>query len=399
MATSGSKNFSLTRNDIINAALRKIGEYDKGETPSGDETADASEALNVLVNEYAGVHGADIFLRQTFTLFVQKGQESYSIGGGDANEMADSYVVTAISAPGEASAQTTLTVDDATGMTVGDIIGIELDNGSIDWSTITVIAGSDVTIALSGGLTDAAATGKAVYTFTTTGSTLDHATESYVETALDGALVTADIRVVVDSTTGMTAGDFIGIKLATGAIHWTNIVVVDSSTQVTIYTGLPSAASDNAKVYTYTTKAYRPHKLLTVYRRAPSGLDNEITKIGEIEYARLTDKDSEGVPNTVHYRSSLNSGTLYVWPVGDGDTDKIVIIAHYYPDDFDVASDTAQFPIEWSSALIWGLAAELSPEYGLPEREQRKNFQIASAKLTAALDADIEDASVIFGRA
>ena len=395
MATSGSKNFSMTRNDIINAALRKVGEYDKGETPSGPETADASEALNVLVNELAGVHGADIFLRTDLTLFVQKIQASYSIGGGNSALMADSYVTTTIDGA-ELFPQTILTVVSTTGMTTGDIVGIEQDDGTVHWSTLTVDSATQITIALQ---TTADSTNGAVYSFTTTGSTLDHVTESYVETALDGALVATDIRVVVDSTTGMTAGDFIGIKLSSNAIHWTNIVAVDSSVQVTIYTGLPSAAADNGEVYTYTTKAFRPRAIFSPYRRDSSDIDNLLTVIGEDDYRMLTDKDSDGVPNSVYYRASLDSGTLFVWPTGDGNTDKISFIAHYYPDDFDTASDNAQFPVQWHSALIWGLAAELAPEYGLPEREQMKTFKIAATKRERALDSDIENASVIFARA
>jgi len=310
MATSGSKNFSLTRNDIINAALRKIGEYDKGETPSGPETADASEALNVLVNELAGVHGADIFLRTELTLFLQKGQAKYLLGPSG-----------------------------------------------------------------------------------------DHVTESYVETELAAARVLGSQTMLVDSEVGISAGDYIGIKLDDGSIDWTTVNGTPTLGSITIVDGLTSPADVDNKVYAYTTKAYRPIALFAALRRDSSDLDNEIILIGEKEYFDLTDKSSEGVPNSISYRASLDSGALFVWPTGDGATDKIVSIAHYYPDDFDAASDNAQFPVEWSSALIWGLAAELGPEYGLPEREQMKNFNIAAAKRERALDADFENASVIFARA
>jgi hypothetical protein len=309
MATSGSKDFSLTRNDIINSALRKLGEYDKGETPSGDETADASEALNILINEFAGVYNADIFLRAELTLFIQKGQESYLIG-----------------------------------------------------------------------------------------PTGDNVTESYAETTLTvGESDTDTVLAVVDST-GMTTGDYVGVKVDDGSIHWTT-VTVDSAVQITLAVGIDDDAAAGNEVYAYTTKAYRPHGIYAVLRRDPNDLDNQIGKIGEQEYFDLTDKDSAGVPNSVWYRASLDDGKMFVWPTGDGQTDKLVAIAHYYPDDFDAASDTAQFPIQWTSALIWGLAAELGPEYGLPDREQKRNLTIAAMKREAALDSDIEDAPVQFARA
>jgi len=394
MATSGSKNFSLTRNDIINAGLRKIGEYDKGETPSGDETADASEALNVLINELAGVYGADIFLRTEATLFLQKGQAEYGIGPS-GNTMADTFTTTTIDGL-ESAPLSALTVVDSTGMTVGDIIGIEQTaDSTVHWSTISSItSATEIVIGLD---TTADTTNGAVWSFTAFDTT-DHITEAYVQTALSAAHSAFDIVITVDSTAGMSPADFIGVKLTDNSIHWTQILAVDSATQVTIYQGLASAASDDGEVYAYTTKAYRPRSIFAPYRRSADGSDNQIDQIGEQEYRNLTLKSSVGVPNLVHYRASLDSGTLYVWPTGDGNTDKIVILANYYPDDFDSASDNAQFPVEWSSALIWGLAAELGPEYGLPDREQKRNFQIAAAKRERALDADIEDAPVIFAR-
>jgi hypothetical protein len=162
--------------------------------------------------------------------------------------------------------------------------------------------------------------------------------------------------------------------------------------------GLASAATSGSDVYTYTTKASRPYNIFAPYRRTADDIDTSITIIGEHEYRSLSNKTQEGVPNSIHYKASITNGTLNVWPTGDGQTDKLCFVAHYRPDDFDSASDNAEFPVEWSSALIWGLAADLAPEYGLPEREQVRIYKIASVKLDSALNADIEGASVIFGR-
>ncbi len=52
MATSGSTNFDLTRNQIIRAALRKVGAYDKGDSPEQADVNDAVETLNVLVKSW-----------------------------------------------------------------------------------------------------------------------------------------------------------------------------------------------------------------------------------------------------------------------------------------------------------------------------------------------------------
>ena len=101
MAVSGSKDYSITRANIIEAALRKLGVFDQGETISGDETASATLSLNLMVKEWVA-RGIDIWLRDEITLFLQPDQQSYALGTANATA---SYVGTTLSAA-EASGQT-----------------------------------------------------------------------------------------------------------------------------------------------------------------------------------------------------------------------------------------------------------------------------------------------------
>lgn len=306
MAVSGSKNYSITRADIISAALRKVGAYDQGEAVTGDETSAAAIALNLMVKEWVA-RGVDIWLRDEITLFLQPGTRSYALG-------------------------------------------------------------------------------------------TTYATASYVETTLSSAANASATVLSVTSSTGMTAADVIGIKLTNDNIHWTTISSVDSATQVTIASGLAAAAASGKKVYAYTTTAGRPTKIVSAYRRDKNGIDTHVEIIGEEEYRSLSNKGSEGPPVAIWYQPTLTTGTLYVWPVdGGANVDRIVMSAQYYPDDFDAASDNPEFPIEWGNVLVWGLAAELASEYGIPEREQGKIWQIAEFKLNELMAYDVENASVEFG--
>jgi hypothetical protein len=54
MAFSGSKNFSVSRNDIITLALRKIGVADAADGPAAVEITAAALTLNTLVKEWTG---------------------------------------------------------------------------------------------------------------------------------------------------------------------------------------------------------------------------------------------------------------------------------------------------------------------------------------------------------
>lgn len=49
MATSGSTNWSLNRNQVITGALRKLGVLASGGTPSAAQISDATDALNAIV--------------------------------------------------------------------------------------------------------------------------------------------------------------------------------------------------------------------------------------------------------------------------------------------------------------------------------------------------------------
>ena len=305
MAVSGSKNYAITRANIIDGALRKIGVYDSGETVDGDETSAASLSLNLMVKEWVA-RGADIWLRDEITLFLQPDTKSYALGTTNATA---SYVETTLSAA-EASGQTVLTVTLSTGMTAADIVGIKMDDDTIHWSTISS---------------------------------------------------------------------------------------VDSSTQITIAGATDDDAASGNKVYAYTTTAGRPQKILYAYRRDTNSIDTEVRIIGEKDYMSQSNKSSNGPPVECWYQPTLTTGTLYVWPIDGGSTyDKLVMSCQFLPDDFDSASDNPEFPIEWGNALVWGLAAELASEHGLPEREQKRLWAISENKLNTALDYDSENADVIF---
>jgi len=303
--SSGSKNYSITRANIIEGALRKVGEYDAGETIPGDETAAADFALNLMVKEWTA-RGADIWLRDEITLFLQPDQKSYALGSANA-------------------------------------------------------------------------------------------TASYVETTLSAAEASGQTVITVTSSTGMTAADIVGIKMDDNTIHWSTIASVDSSTQITIDDVTDDDAASGNKVYAYTTTAGRPTKIIYAYRRDVNNLDTEVRLIGEKEYMRQSNKSSDGPPVEIWYQPTLSTGTLYVWPVDGGASwDKLVFSAQFYADDFDAASDNPEFPIEWGNTLVWGLAAEIAAEYGLPLKEIAYLERKAEFKLTELLNYDVENADVVF---
>jgi len=162
MAVSGSKDFAITKSQIIAAALRKIGAYDQGEAIPGEENAAASIALNLFVKSLPA-RGADLFLRQEVTLFLQKNEQKYLLGS--TAEATTNFVATTLSAA-EASGQTVIGVTSTTGMLPNDRIGIKMDDATMHWSTISKVQ-SAASVQIATATDAAAASGNNVYAYTT----------------------------------------------------------------------------------------------------------------------------------------------------------------------------------------------------------------------------------------
>jgi len=77
--TSGSTDFSVTRDDIIKRALRLIGVLAQGETPTTDQTTEAALALNGLVKAWQ-TDGMPLWALKTYSVPLSAGTSSYRIG-------------------------------------------------------------------------------------------------------------------------------------------------------------------------------------------------------------------------------------------------------------------------------------------------------------------------------
>lgn len=161
MTTSNSVDFSLSRDNIIRAALEEIGEVAEGEGITPDRTVAVALRLNSWVKSLmAG--GAKLWALKQATLFLAEGTASYSLGA-TGTHCTDTYVQTTLSTD-EALGSTSLSLTSTTGMSASDAIGIVLDDGTIHWSTISGAPGAPTTIAV--GLASAATSGNVVFTYT-----------------------------------------------------------------------------------------------------------------------------------------------------------------------------------------------------------------------------------------
>ena len=178
MATSGSFDYSRTAANLITVALENVGVLAAGGTVASADTATCLTRLNLIAKAHSGMsdfaRGLKHISRQRATLMLAKGQQSYLIGPASTDSRASTAVGRTTLSAAEAASQTTLSITSNTDtttypgttitMTASDIVGIELDDGTIQWTTIS--GTPTTTMDIASGLTGAAAAGNYVYWFT-----------------------------------------------------------------------------------------------------------------------------------------------------------------------------------------------------------------------------------------
>lgn len=81
MSLSGSTSWSLQAQDIISAALRKLGVLSGGASPETYQVTNGMQALNALIKGFYA-DGMPVWAIQTYTFTVTQGVSQYLIGPG-----------------------------------------------------------------------------------------------------------------------------------------------------------------------------------------------------------------------------------------------------------------------------------------------------------------------------
>lgn len=137
-----------------------------GEPLSSDDSTDALRTLNLLIQDWKA-DGLHLWSKAEGVIFMAPGQASYSLGGTNSdNASLDAGVVQTTLSADALAAAATISVASITGLSTGMYLGIQLDSGTIQWTTVNgAPSGSTVTPAVV--LAGAAASGNVVYAYTT----------------------------------------------------------------------------------------------------------------------------------------------------------------------------------------------------------------------------------------
>lgn len=233
--------------------------------------------------------------------------------------------------------------------------------------------------------------GKSKYTLGPNG---DHATTSYTETAMKVAAVATDGTVDVDSITGMTTADFIGVVLDDGEIHFTTINGAPSGDTVTLTTAMPSAAAIGKAVYFYTTKVQRPLDILFINIQDSNGDDLPLNPMTLGEYESIGDKDASGRPTQYYFEKLRTDADLYLDYAVDEVTDSLEVTFLRPVDDFDAATDELDMPQVWFRPFKYQLMIDIAPEFHKPVTNDM--YKLASDSLAIAGNTDPETTEAYF---
>jgi len=310
MATSGSVNFSLTRNQIIQRAMQMLEIYGADEALTASDLALGADILNTMIKAWEVEY--HIWTSQEAVIFLQPGQPSYDLHADSADHAA--------------------LLDDV------------------------------------------------------------------IETSTNANLAVNATSVTVLSTEGMIAADIIGIVLDDLTVHWTTIATVNSSTVLTLTTGVTDTVTGAHNVYTYTTDLNRPLKIRAARLHDENGFDFPLFPLTRAKYFDLTNKTLTGRPVNFFYDPSLTSGRIYLYLAPDSGAKYIRATVDRSIEDFDAAGDTPDFPQEWLDCIIHNLAYRLAPFF---DKSAKGNIDIApkASQLLSNLrnwDQEQEDLSISF---
>lgn len=164
MPTSGSVDWTVSRDDIIKAAFQRIGVVAVGGTPSASQLTEASLLLNGIVKSWGARRPGALWGVQGAAILPTTGVRSMDVGpGGGHITTSYNYTTTSVAS---LSTTSTITVNSTQGMVNGYYIGVQLTSGDMHWTTINGAPSGNV-ITLTNALTANVESGANVYVYST----------------------------------------------------------------------------------------------------------------------------------------------------------------------------------------------------------------------------------------
>ena len=128
-----------------------------------------------------------------------------------------------------------------------------------------------------------------------------------------------------------------------------------------------------------------------IYQITRDNVDVDIVSIFDLN----THASSTGIPLKAAYLPKINYGVLHLWPVPTATINAPITVTYQRPFNNTVnSSSILDFPEEWQLAVIYRLATDLAPEWGIPLQdrqalEMKAKFYLDEAESNAAEDTSL----------
>ena len=124
--------------------------------------------------------------------------------------------------------------------------------------------------------------------------------------------------------------------------------------------------------------------------------DTPLIQVARQDYNQFGNKSQPGIPNQYWYDPKLDTGFLTVYTVPSDSHRDFHGIVQVPIQDMVASIDTFDLPQEWFQAIKWGLADELSLEYGCPPDVRGEVAAKAARFLEDCFDFSVDEAPVYF---
>lgn len=168
--TSGTADFTLTRDGLIARALRICSVLADAEVPQSDMLANGSTALNALVKQWDAM-GIHLWTESEGVIFLQPLQKDYELNPRSSpDHAAADWLLTSLSITAAAAATSlsfaSITAFRKSEISMGDHIGIVLDNGTVFWTAVSFLNPGDTTLQIQIALPSQATSGNSIFVYT-----------------------------------------------------------------------------------------------------------------------------------------------------------------------------------------------------------------------------------------
>ena len=125
-----------------------------------------------------------------------------------------------------------------------------------------------------------------------------------------------------------------------------------------------------------TDPADKPLKIISARsHNIASGIDLPLEEMDRVEYQEMPNKAAQGNVNAFFYdrrAGTTATGIIYLWQT-PASTDEEIRYTYARPiEDFNAAGNDADFPQEWTQAIIWNLADQLADDYDVPDPKRSR---------------------------